>query len=30
LLEGAEHADIAFETEDNVKKVLDFLDRSLK
>jgi acetyl esterase/lipase len=30
LLEGAEHADIAFETVENVKKVLDFLDRHLK
>lgn len=30
LLEGAEHADPSFETAENVKKVLDFLDRSLK
>jgi acetyl esterase/lipase len=30
LLEGAEHADIAFETGENVKKALDFLDRHLK
>ena len=30
LLEGAEHADPSFETVENVKKVLDFLDRILK
>ncbi len=30
LLEGAEHADPSFETAENVKKVLDFLDRVLK
>jgi acetyl esterase/lipase len=30
LLEGAEHADPQFETPQNVKKVLDFLDRWLK
>jgi acetyl esterase/lipase len=30
LLEGAAHADPAFETPSNVSKVLDFLDRSLK
>ena len=30
LLESAEHADVAFETAENVKKVLDFLDRYLK
>jgi acetyl esterase/lipase len=30
LLEGAEHADPAFETLPNVNKVLDFLDRCLK
>lgn len=30
LLEGAEHADVAFETVENVSKVLDFLDRRLK
>jgi acetyl esterase/lipase len=30
LLEGAEHADPQFESPDNVRKVLDFLDRHLK
>jgi acetyl esterase/lipase len=30
LLECAEHADVAFEMPENVKKVLDFLDRYLK
>lgn len=30
LLEGAEHADPRFETAENVKKVLDFLDRAMK
>jgi dipeptidyl aminopeptidase/acylaminoacyl peptidase len=30
LLPGAEHADEAFGTPDNVKKVLDFLDKHLK
>lgn len=30
LLEGAEHGDPLFETPENVKKVLDFLDRCLK
>jgi acetyl esterase/lipase len=30
LLEGAEHADPKFETPENVKKVLDFLDKHLK
>lgn len=30
LLEGAGHADPMFETDENVGKVLDFLDRSLK
>jgi len=30
LIEGAEHADPKFETPENVKKVLDFLDRHLK
>lgn len=30
LLEGAEHGDPQFETLDNVRKVLDFLDRRLK
>jgi len=29
LLEGAEHGDPQFETLDNVKKVLDFLDRHM-
>jgi acetyl esterase/lipase len=30
LLDGAEHADPAFETRDNVQKVLAFLDKQLK
>jgi acetyl esterase/lipase len=30
LLKGARHADPAFETPENVKKMLDFLDRCLK
>jgi acetyl esterase/lipase len=30
LLEGAEHADIRFETPENVSRVLDFLDSHLK
>jgi acetyl esterase/lipase len=30
LLEGAEHGDPQFETPDNVKRVLDFLDRHMK
>ena len=30
LLEGAEHGDPRFETPENVKKVLDFLDQVLK
>jgi acetyl esterase/lipase len=30
LLDGAEHADPAFETHDNVQKVLGFLDKHLK
>jgi acetyl esterase/lipase len=30
LIEGAEHADPKFETPENVKRVLDFLDRHLK
>jgi acetyl esterase/lipase len=30
LLEGAEHADPCFEAPDNVKKVLDFLDKHIK
>ena len=30
LLEGAEHGDPEFETPENVKKVLDFLDKHLK
>jgi len=30
LLEGAEHGDAMFETPENVKKVLDFLDQVLK
>ena len=30
LLDGAEHADPAFETRDNVQKVLSFLDKHLK
>ncbi len=30
ILEGAEHADRAFETKANVAKVLDFLDRALR
>jgi acetyl esterase/lipase len=30
LIEGAEHGDPLFETPENVKKVLDFLDRCLK
>jgi acetyl esterase/lipase len=30
LLEGAEHADIRFETPENVDRVLDFLDEHLK
>jgi len=30
LLDGAEHADPAFETHDNVQKVLAFLDKHLK
>jgi len=30
LINGAEHADEAFETTENIKKVLDFLDSVLK
>jgi acetyl esterase/lipase len=30
LLEGAEHADPQFETPENVRKVLDFLDKQMK
>jgi dipeptidyl aminopeptidase/acylaminoacyl peptidase len=30
LLEGAEHADMMFETPENVSRVLDFLDKHLK
>jgi len=30
LIEGAEHADPKFETSENVKRVLDFLDKRLK
>jgi acetyl esterase/lipase len=30
LLEGAEHADVRFETPENVARVLDFLDEQLK
>jgi dipeptidyl aminopeptidase/acylaminoacyl peptidase len=30
LLEGAEHADPKFETPENVRRVLDFLDKHLK
>jgi hypothetical protein len=30
LLDGAEHGDPAFETHDNVQKVLAFLDKHLK
>jgi acetyl esterase/lipase len=30
LLEGAEHADVRFETPENVSRVLDFLDNHLK
>jgi acetyl esterase/lipase len=30
LLEGAEHADVRFETPENVSRVLDFLDKHLK
>jgi acetyl esterase/lipase len=30
LLEGAEHADVRFETPENVVRVLDFLDKHLK
>ena len=30
LIEGAEHADPKFETPENVKRVLDFLDKQLK
>ena len=30
LLEGAEHADLKFETPQNVARVLDFLDKNLK
>ena len=30
LLEGAEHADVRFETPENVSRVLDFLDEHLK
>jgi len=30
LLDGAEHADVRFETSENVSRVLDFLDIHLK
>lgn len=30
IIEGAEHADTLFETKDNIKKILDFLDRFVK